>query len=956
MGTPYIYTSPYPYVSTPIEVPVPKMEYPSYLESLDELTKFSTILKPPKESFDHYKKTIASKSPLHSNEKLSSSSSTTRNSPRNSPASSSQMFNYNESTFGKEQNSSSPRLLTQSQEIYSSNSSQKAENHQSPRNSNNNGQNISSKIGLNLQMKPSTFPPVRIQEPLAKGQKKGLSNKQLSNLLKKHLQFPSKYRADIWAHILSLPLSSTAFGDLSRRGFHPGLDHVPSVYPIRDKHLSTRFHRVLSMLAFWSPVCADVGPIEREWEMNVSSLSSSSTLTSDMQSTSLHHTSPTLSKSSSPSTATLSSSPASLSQHQKKQKLSHVKSQTPVVLLSHHVPVCTSFYPSLVFPFVKLLEDDHLCLEVLITLTSTLFAEWMEKIPALPVAFLTKGEMLLEHFDSELSSHFHRCAIPPVLWLWKPMQCLYSECFSLAEWAMLMDHVLFMQDAPEKAPFLLCVGVAYVIEARSLLLELAMQRQFETFFTHTHPLSVEAVIRRAYMIYGSVPSSLLLGVFAHTPRFEPLPAICPRYPPFERYNRPFVQHELNERARARLEEEKVARRVADVEAKALQRDVAAKERELWEKEAQAARDAKAELKNAEKRRIAALKDEKRRADAVEREERLRNVEEKQKRTISLIKDAAEAEKATAEAAKRDAEQQMKEDEADLLAMEEEEEVRALEDRAMNRLDDAEEERAGQQVIDEMRGVIDAARRAARDKQIMRGEEWDHEDAAEDGTVRDASRKNEARRRMRGHDRAVGDVGRREKEAEMLMALAAADEEKERAHRKQRMEEELKLWEEREKEAARRAAERKKNRDEVDALLREAQRMREKAERESKEQMDAAQKMADDEFEDRMQRLLDDESKRGANRRTGEIENALTKLDSIHGRRRDSERKFLQRVEWDEENERRKERERARAMAEEEEILRKVIGKQLRFFHDMIEAADEGKLTPQLSASSAGMGY
>eukprot|EP00941_MAST-03F_sp_MAST-3F-sp1_P000122 g122.t1 len=80
----------------------------------------------------------------------------------------------------------------------------------------------------------------------------------LLRLLKCHGEFPRKHRLLCWRFLLRLPENRIAFDALSSRGLHTAFRSLPERYPIKNRRLLGRLTRLLSALAHWSPVFAEV--------------------------------------------------------------------------------------------------------------------------------------------------------------------------------------------------------------------------------------------------------------------------------------------------------------------------------------------------------------------------------------------------------------------------------------------------------------------------------------------------------------------------------------------------------------------------------------------------------------------------------------------------------------------------------------------------------------------------
>ena len=71
-------------------------------------------------------------------------------------------------------------------------------------------------------------------------------------------EYPEKYRTLIWRYLLSLPLNKSAFEGLIRQGPHPSFQALHKRFPLKSYKLYNKLVRVLSALAHWCPLFAEV--------------------------------------------------------------------------------------------------------------------------------------------------------------------------------------------------------------------------------------------------------------------------------------------------------------------------------------------------------------------------------------------------------------------------------------------------------------------------------------------------------------------------------------------------------------------------------------------------------------------------------------------------------------------------------------------------------------------------
>ncbi|XP_048452320.1 TBC1 domain family member 31 [Rhincodon typus] len=86
----------------------------------------------------------------------------------------------------------------------------------------------------------------------------GLNKKRLQALLKEFGEYPEKYRMFIWRSLLQLPENHAAFSSLTDKGTHAAYMGIHERYPIKSQKLLRILRRVLSAMAHWSAIFAEV--------------------------------------------------------------------------------------------------------------------------------------------------------------------------------------------------------------------------------------------------------------------------------------------------------------------------------------------------------------------------------------------------------------------------------------------------------------------------------------------------------------------------------------------------------------------------------------------------------------------------------------------------------------------------------------------------------------------------
>lgn len=206
----------------------------------------------------------------------------------------------------------------------------------------------------------------------------------------------------------------------------------------------------------------------------------------------------------------------------------------------------TDYLPGLVFPFVKLFQNNQLvCFEILASLLTNWCSHWFEYFPNPPLNILAMVENLLAHHDAHLLEHLITHNITTRHYAWPLLETMFSEVLSQDEWLKVWDNVL-----SNHTSFLLFVVLGYLITSRHTLLQCTAAEDFEYFFHHQNTVDINAVIREAYHLYDITPKQLhpaqLLEPF--------MPLTQGTYPVFNKYPKFIVDYQVRERERIRQEE------------------------------------------------------------------------------------------------------------------------------------------------------------------------------------------------------------------------------------------------------------------------------------------------------------------------------------------------------------------------------------------------------------------
>ncbi|KAL4510153.1 hypothetical protein ABPG72_010346 [Tetrahymena utriculariae] len=85
-----------------------------------------------------------------------------------------------------------------------------------------------------------------------------LDREKLREFLSRFGYFPEKHRVIVWNYLLKLPTNYEAFDNLARKGLHPNYLNLKSTFPIQSDKLYYRTQRILSCLAHYCPVFAQL--------------------------------------------------------------------------------------------------------------------------------------------------------------------------------------------------------------------------------------------------------------------------------------------------------------------------------------------------------------------------------------------------------------------------------------------------------------------------------------------------------------------------------------------------------------------------------------------------------------------------------------------------------------------------------------------------------------------------
>jgi hypothetical protein len=182
------------------------------------------------------------------------------------------------------------------------------------------------------------------------------------------------------------------------------------LYPIVDSKLHRRFCRILSCLAHWSPVGADVA-LRESWIENDDDDGGEGNDDNDQ------NTDPSEIRGD-PIIAAGWGKPffKPVQKHRYPKSSSYHPTSHPDSY-NHFTPLLRpGLIPGIVYPFIRLIQNDVICFETIVTIIINICYDWFDTLPGPPPRVMSRCELLLYHFDPELYSHFHSLGIAPETW------------------------------------------------------------------------------------------------------------------------------------------------------------------------------------------------------------------------------------------------------------------------------------------------------------------------------------------------------------------------------------------------------------------------------------------------------------------------------------------------------------------------------------------------------------
>lgn len=88
----------------------------------------------------------------------------------------------------------------------------------------------------------------------SKSESSALNKSKLRRFLNYYGEYPAQYRTLIWRFLLKLPENRGGYEALLDQGTHPSFKDFRKRYPLKSDRVSRSMERILSSLAFWSPI------------------------------------------------------------------------------------------------------------------------------------------------------------------------------------------------------------------------------------------------------------------------------------------------------------------------------------------------------------------------------------------------------------------------------------------------------------------------------------------------------------------------------------------------------------------------------------------------------------------------------------------------------------------------------------------------------------------------------
>jgi len=222
--------------------------------------------------------------------------------------------------------------------------------------------------------------------------------------------------------------------------------------------------------------------------------------------------------------------------------------QKMLSLLSYHCSLFAEidFFPALIFPFVKILEENQiLCFEVILSFLMNWAKDFFMDFPNPPINFLEKIEDLLKFHDFELYRHFSDLNLDFLNVIWPIFKANYTGILNKEDWLVFMDTIFAFSSQMALYPLFF---ISYLIYFRKALLNLSELKEFALFFNNQNAINIEKILSNTHKIYKSTPKDLIEQL---SPLFNPLSTL--EYPPFTFY--PQISIDFHHKIREKISSE-----------------------------------------------------------------------------------------------------------------------------------------------------------------------------------------------------------------------------------------------------------------------------------------------------------------------------------------------------------------------------------------------------------------
>ncbi|XP_026474476.1 TBC1 domain family member 31-like [Ctenocephalides felis] len=241
--------------------------------------------------------------------------------------------------------------------------------------------------------------------------KKTLSIKKLRPILLQYQEYPDKHRNLIWRFLLKLPNNFTVYKSLADRGLHNSFKNLEQTHPMKSVRTMRNMKTVLSILAHWCPLFAQV-----------------------------------------------------------------------------------EYLPSLIFPFVKIFENNSLVtFEAIYTILVNYCQFWFEYHPLPPANILLIVENVIGEHCEMLINYYDDLQITPQEYAWPILSTGFSEILDTNQWCSLWDNILTNDTC-----FLLLAVAAYNIVQKNVIVQHKTKQDCCDFFRTQNHFDMSLFIKLIY--------------------------------------------------------------------------------------------------------------------------------------------------------------------------------------------------------------------------------------------------------------------------------------------------------------------------------------------------------------------------------------------------------------------------------------------------------------------------